>query len=330
MKITYEPYTVNLKATWRIAHGSTDQRHNVFVHIGEGMGEAAGVPHHGESQQGIISYLEKLAERDWDPFDLEEPLLDLPAGSNAAKAAIDLALHDLLGQRLGQPLYRLLGLNPENAPATCYTITIDKPEVMAERARQSGMPALKVKLGGGEDDLAAVREIREATTASLRVDANAGWTREQAVDLIPRLRDYDIEFVEQPLAMGDIDGLSWLRAQNLGIPIFADENIKTARDVAAHAGVVDGVVIKLAKTGGIREALRAIHTARALGMQVMIGCMVETSLAISAAAHLAPLCDYADLDAPMLIANDPFEGLTYQGAKLVLSDRPGLGVHRKA
>ncbi len=130
--------------------------------------------------------------------------------------------------------------------------------------------------------------------------------------------------------MGDIDGLKWLRAQNLGIPIFADENIKTASDVAAHAGAVDGVVIKLAKTGGIREALRAIHTARALGMQVMIGCMVETSLAVSAAAHLAPLCDYADLDLPMLIANDPFEGLTYQGAKLVLSDRPGLGVRRKA
>jgi len=330
MKITYEPYTVNLKSTWRIAHGSTDQRHNVFVHIGEGMGEAAGVPHHGESQQGIIQYLETVADREWDPFDLEQPLRSLPVGSNAARAAIDLALYDALGKRLAQPLYHLLGLNPEDAPPTCYTISIDKPEVMAERARQSGMPALKVKLGGGEDDLAAVRGIREATSASLRVDANAGWEREQAADLIPRLREYDIEFVEQPLAMGDIDGLRWLRAKNLGIPIFADENIKTANDVAAHAGAVDGVVIKLAKTGGIREALRAIHTARALGMQVMIGCMVETSLAISAAAHLAPLCDYADLDAPLLIANDPFEGLTYQGAKLILSDRPGLGVWRKA
>lgn len=329
MKLKYEPFTVQMKTTWRIAHGSTDQRHNVLVQIGEGQGEAAGVPHHGESQEGIIAYLNQIQEHDWDPFELEEPLNDLPAGSSAAKCAIDLALHDELGKRLGQPLYRLLGLNPANAPLTTVTISIDKPEVMAEKARQSGMPALKIKLGGGEDDLEAVRAIREATSATLRVDANAGWSREQALHLIPRLADYDIEFVEQPLAIGDIEGLRWLRDRKPGLPIFADENVKTSRDVAAHAGAVDGVVIKLAKTGGIREALRAIHTARALGMQVMIGCMVETSLAVTAAAHLAPLCDYADLDAPMLIANDPFRGVEYDGARLVFNQNPGLGVSRQ-
>lgn len=329
MKLKYEPFTVQMKTTWRIAHGSTDQRHNVLVQIGEGQGEAAGVPHHGESQEGIIAYLNQIQEHDWDPFELEEPLNDLPAGSSAAKCAIDLALHDELGKRLGQPLYRLLGLNPANAPLTTVTISIDKPEVMAEKAKQSGMPALKIKLGGGEDDLEAVRAIREATSATLRVDANAGWSREQALHLIPRLADYDIEFVEQPLAIGDIEGLRWLRDRKPGLPIFADENVKTSRDVAAHAGAVDGVVIKLAKTGGIREALRAIHTARALGMQIMIGCMVETSLAVTAAAHLAPLCDYADLDAPMLIANDPFRGIEYDGARLVFNQEPGLGVSRQ-
>jgi L-alanine-DL-glutamate epimerase-like enolase superfamily enzyme len=161
------------------------------------------------------------------------------------------------------------------------------------------------------------------------VDANAGWNREQAATLIPRLAQYDVEFIEQPLPVGDIDGLHWLRSQNLGLPIFADENILTARDVAAHAGAVDGVVIKLAKTTGIREALRAIHTARALGMQIMIGSMVETSAAITAAAHLSPLCDYADLDGPLLIANDPFQGVQYDGARLVLPDRPGLGLIRR-
>jgi L-alanine-DL-glutamate epimerase-like enolase superfamily enzyme len=329
MKLSYEPYTIKMKTTWRIAHGSTDERRNVLVMIGDGRGEAAGVPHHGESQEGIISYLDQISEREWDPFDLEEPLNSLPTGSSAAKCAIDLALYDWLGKELGQPLYRLLGLDLLKAPLSSYTISIDKPQVMAERASQSGMPALKVKLGGGEDDLEAVRLIRASTSATIRVDANAGWSREQAAKIIPRLAEFDIEFVEQPLAMGDIEGLRWLHDQNLGSPIFADENVKTSHDVAAHAGAVDGVVIKLAKTGGIREALRAIHTARALGMQIMIGCMVETTLAVAAAANLAALCDYADLDSPLLIANDPFEGLSYDGARIKLSGEPGLGVSRK-
>jgi len=330
MKLSYEPFTIKLKTTWRIAHGSTNVRHNVLVQIGEGAGEAAGVPHHGESAEGIMAYLDRLREREWDPFNLEEPLNALPAGSNAAKCAIDLALHDWMGKQLGKPLYALLGLDPSKAPITSVSISIDKPEVMAERASQAGAPALKIKLGGGEDDLQVVRAIRAVTSARLRVDANAGWSHEQAARLIPRLADYDLEFVEQPIAVNDIDGLRWLRDQKPGLPIFADENIKTARDVAAHAGAVDGVVIKLAKSGGIREALRAIHTARALDMRVMIGCMVETSLATSAAAQLAPLCDYADLDAPMLIANDPYQGMTYDQATLVFNNLPGLGAVRIA
>ncbi len=328
MKLTYEPYTLNLKTTWRIAHGASDQRHNVFVKIGEGLGEAAGVPHHGESQAGIIAYLDSVAGRDWDPFNLEEPLRSLPAGSNSARCAIDLALHDCLGQQLGQPLYRLLGVDPAKTPLTSYTITIEDPAVMAERAKNSGMPVLKIKLGIG-DDLAAVRAVREASSARLHVDANAGWTREKAVDLIPRLKEFGIEFVEQPLPIGDIEGLRWLHAQKLGLPIFADENILTSQDVAAHAGIVEGVVVKLSKTSGIREALRAIHTARALDMQVMIGSMVETTLAITAAAHLSPLCDYADLDGPLLLSNDPFWGVVYEGGRLILPDLPGLGVRRK-
>jgi L-alanine-DL-glutamate epimerase-like enolase superfamily enzyme len=292
MKITSEPYTIQLKSTWRIAHGASDQRHNVFVRIGDGWGEAAGVPYFNESQEGILAYLAQVAKADWDPFNMEEPLRNLPKGSAAARCAIDLALHDWLGKELGQPLYRVLGLDVARTPETTYSIPIDKPEVMAEKAHQSGMPKLKVKLGGGEDDLKVVQLIRETTTASIRVDANAGWSRTQAK------------------------------------PIFADENIKTAKDVVAHAGAVDGIVIKLAKSGGIREALRAIHVARAFDMQVMIGCMVETSLAIAAGANIAPLCDYADLDAPLLLANDPFEGLTYDGAKVLLSGKPGLGVWR--
>ena len=332
LELTCEPVTLNLKTTFRIAHGASDQRYNVIVHLGEGLGEGAGVPYLGETQAGIMEYLQQAADRlDGDPFLIEDLLGRLPPGSRSARAAIDIALHDLWGKRLGQPLYRLLGLNPQKMPETSFTIAIDEPGRMAELARQSGYPLIKIKLGSPEDE-AIVRAVRAATGARLQVDANSGWEREQAARLVPRLAAYGLEMVEQPLSMGDIDGLRWLRRelrrQHIDVPIFADENIKTARDVAAHAGVVDGVVIKLMKTGGIREALRAIHTARALDMQVMIGCMVETSLGVTAAAHLAPLCDYADLDGPLLIRDDPFQGVCYAGSLMRLPDRPGLGVMR--
>ncbi len=327
MKLTWEPYTLNLKVTWRIAHGASDQRHNVLVHIGEGVGEAAAVAHHGESREGIIAYLQGIADREWDPFLIEDAINSLPPGSNAARAAVDIALHDAWGKQVGQPLYRLFGLDPRKAPQTSFTVSIDTPAAMAERARQSNMPIIKVKLGSSEDE-AIVAAIRNATSARLRVDANAGWTREQAAEIIPRLAQYDLEFVEQPLPIGDVEGLRWLHSKKLGVPIFADENIKDAHDVAAHAGAVDGVVVKLAKSTGLREAQRAIHTARALDMRVMIGCMVETSVAVTAAAHLAPLCDYADLDGPLLIGNDPYKGVCYAGARMILPDLPGLGLTR--
>ena len=167
----------------------------------------------------------------------------------------------------------------------------------------------------------------------MRLDANAGWSRQEALELIPRLVQYDLELIEQPLPVGDIQGLAdlrlRLRQQGIDIPVFADENVKSARDVAAHQGAVDGVVIKLAKTGGLREAQRAIAVARSLDMQVMIGCMVESSVGVTAAAHIAPLCDYVDLDGPLLIRNDPFVGVQYLNARLLLSDQPGLGVSRR-
>ena len=328
MRLTWEPITLDLKTTFRIAHGASDQRFNVVAHLDEGLGEGAAVAYHGETQQKIMDYLATVADTlGGDAFRIEDILNRLPPGSQAARAAIDIALHDVWGKRLGQPLYRLFGLDPERVPPTSFTIAIDAPEAMAQRAKASGLPVIKIKLGS-ENDEAIVRAIREATPARLRVDANAGWTREQAAALIPRLAQYDLEFVEQPLPVGDFDGLRRLRAQRFGVPIFADESIKTARDVAAHAGAVDGVVIKLMKSGGLREALRAIATARALDLQVMIGCMIETSIGVTAAAHIAPLCDHADLDGPLLIANDPFVGARYEGARLRLPPGPGLGVSR--
>jgi L-alanine-DL-glutamate epimerase-like enolase superfamily enzyme len=267
-----------------------------------------------------------------DVFDLDAVLGSLPPGSRAGRAAIDIALHDLWGKRLGQPLYRLFGLNPLNIPQTSFTIAMDEPEVMARRAKESGYPIIKIKLGGGPGDLMIVSAIRKATSAKLRVDANAGWTREQALEFIPRLAEFDLEFIEQPLAADDLDGYFWLKEKlgklNNATPIFADESVKTSKDVARLAGAVDGVVVKLMKTEGLRDGLRAIHTARAHDMQIMLSCMIESSVGVTAAAQLAPLCDYVDLDGPLLIKNDPYHGLVYNGASIHLPDAPGIGVER--
>ncbi|HEX5808283.1 MAG TPA: dipeptide epimerase [Anaerolineales bacterium] len=331
MKLHWEPITLDLKTTFRVAHGASDQRYNVLVYLDDGVGEAAAVPYYGESQQGIIDYLKSVPELGDDPFDLDATLAKRPAGSRAARSAIDEALHDLWGKKLGQPLYKLFGLNPNSLPLTSFTIGMDKPEIMAEQAKASGYPILKVKLGSEKDE-AIIAAIRQVTDARLRVDANAGWGRERALEIIPRLTGYDLEFIEQPLAVDDVEGFFWLkeklRAQKANIPIFADEIAKTSHDVAKLAGAIDGVVVKTMKSEGIREALRMIHTARANDMQIMLSCMVESSVGVTAAAHLAPLCDYADLDGPLLIRNDPYRGLQYDGAQIILPDGPGLGLQR--
>jgi L-Ala-D/L-Glu epimerase len=332
MKLHWEPITLDLKTTFRVAHGASDQRHNVLVYLNDGVGEAAAVPYYGETQQGIIKYLRSVPNLGDEPFDMDAVLSRLPPGSRAARSAIDEALHDLWGKELGQPLYKLFGLNPDKLPLTSFTIGIDEPEVMAARAQAVNYPIIKIKLGSEKDE-AIVAAIRKVTNAKLLADVNAGWTRERALEIIPRLREYDLELIEQPLAVKDVEGYFWLkqklREQNVDIPIFADETAKTSHDVVKLAGAVDGVVVKTMKSEGIREALRMIHTARAHDMQIMLGCFIESSVGVTAAAHLAPLCDYADLDGPLLIKNDPYRGLTYEGAKMTLPDGPGLGVVRK-
>lgn len=333
MKLTSFPLTLNLKNTFRVAHGASDQRHNVLARIEyqnlTGYGEAAAVPYYGDTQQSLMAYIDAVPPLGENPYALEDVLNSLPEGAHAARAAVDIALHDLWGKLLGQPLYRLFGLTSTPLPQTSFTISIDSPEVMAKTARESGYPIIKVKLGP-DDPEGALAAIRSATTARLRVDANAGWTPQQALDLIPRLEKYDLEFIEQPLPAGDVESYRWLRSalkeKRVDVGIFADESVKTAKDVAEYAGAIDGVVVKLMKTGGLREALRAIHVARAHGMRIMLSCMVESSIGVTAAAHLAPLCDYLDLDGPLLVANDPFRGVQYDGATLILPDRPGVGV----
>jgi L-alanine-DL-glutamate epimerase-like enolase superfamily enzyme len=328
---SFEPLTLELRQPFHIAHGSSDRRHNVLLQLHGGLGEAAAVTYLGETREGIQAYFDTL---DFavleDPFQLRDNIKRLPEGSPAARAAIDMALHDAWGQALGHPLYRLFGLDPKRIPETSLTIALASPAIMAERARSADTPLLKIKLGGGDEDQARLLAIRAATSKRLRVDANAGWTLERARYLLPLLAEHDVELVEQPLSVGDLEGLRTLAALPRRPALFVDESIKSSRDIAAHAGLVEGVVIKLAKSGGLLAARDQIAVAHALGLEVMLGCMIESTLAVTAAAHLAPLVEHVDLDGPLLIANDPFDGLRYlPGGKLELPERPGIGVVRR-
>lgn len=336
MNLNTQALDLTLETPFRIARGVQQVAENVLVQLEAddmvGLGEAAPRPYYGEQRESVLialSYLQDALGDDpmriEDIFDAMEHTL---GGNMSAKAAIEMALYDLIGQRLGIPLYQLLGLNPEKTPHTSFTIGIDAPEVMARRAREaSEYPILKIKLGT-PNDLEIVRAIRDATNATLRVDANAAWTPKEAVRAINALEPYNIEFVEQPVAAHDLVGLRFVR-ERVSLPIIADECCVTLSDVAKVAECADGINIKLMKCGGISQAVKMIATAQAHGMRVMLGCMIESSLAITAAAHLSPLVDYADLDGALLLSDDPFDGVHVEAGKLVLSDRPGLGVRRR-
>lgn len=329
MHLDYQIAELTLRHTFQIAHGASDTRRNVLLTIGDGLGEAAPVAYHRESAEGVAAALEQWRPRIEhmdDPAALHA-LMGQLSGSAAARAAVDIALHDALGKRLGCSLADLLGLRGLPLPSTSFTIAITTPEELPARVRAAACyPILKVKLGT-DRDLEIVRTIRDhAPDASIRVDANAAWTVEQALNLIPRMRELGVEFVEQPLAVGDTAGLERLRKSSLGLPIVADESARSAAEIVALAPFVDGVNIKLMKTGGIAGALAAIHTARSCGLRVMLGCMIETSLGVTAAAHLAPLADWIDIDGPLLIANDPFVGVMFDGAMPRLPEGIGLGV----
>ncbi|PYP99561.1 MAG: dipeptide epimerase, partial [Acidobacteria bacterium] len=246
-------------------------------------------------------------------------------GQSAAEAAVDMALHDLAGLRLQAPLYEVLGIDPRPTPETSFTIGLDTPEVVIQKVKEaSAYPVLKVKMGS-DRDREVLTAVRDTTRQRIRVDANEGWTPEAALERLEWLATIGVELVEQPLPADRIEETRALRRHS-PIPFYADEGVHRAADIPRLAGAFDGINIKLMKCGGIAEALRMIAVARAHGMKIMLGCMIESSLAITAAAHLSPLVDTADLDGNLLVQNDPFEGATVVEGRLVLPDRPGLGV----
>jgi L-alanine-DL-glutamate epimerase-like enolase superfamily enzyme len=334
MKLTYRRFDLRLKHTFRIARGSSDIDPVILVELEHegivGYGEAAPSGRYGESADTVVAFLSGLGlERFDDPFRLEDILgyVDSRAdGNGAAKAAVDIALHDWVGKKLGVPLYDYWGVDPTHTPVTSFTIGIDTPDVIERKVREAeSYPLLKVKVGT-DDDQEIIAAIRRATDKTIRVDANEGWTQKEiALERIKWLEQQGVEFVEQPMPASDLDGTKWLRDRS-PLPLIADENCIRAHDIPHLRGAFDGINIKLMKCTGVREAYAMIRIARACGMKVMMGCMIESSVAISAGAHLSPLLDYADLDGNVLITNDPFEGLSIRDGRIVLPGGPGLGV----
>ena len=294
--------------------------HDGFV----GRGEAAPVYYRGETTDTATAFLTEAAPRLGDDAFALEDVLSVP-GDAAGRSALDAALHDWIGRRLGLPVWRLLGL-ARRAPVTSYTLGIDTLEGTRDRARRAaGFRSLKVKVGGA-DDLARLEAIREESDAVLRVDANEGWTLEAARELVPSLVELGVELIEQPFPAADLESFRALRELSPRPPLIVDEGCQSLDDVAAVAGYADGINVKLAKSGGIREALRMVHAARALGLSVMIGCMVESQLGVAPAAQIASLADWVDLDGHLLLADEPFRGLAFEDGAVLPSDGPGLGV----
>ena len=337
MKLTFYPYDLKLRHVFTVAAYSRAVTPGIQVEVEHegviGYGESSMPPYLGESVESVSKFLNMIdLEQFKDPFQLEDILsyIDriLP-GNTAAKASVDIALHDLVGKLLGTSWHKIWGLDKEKAPSTTYTIGIDNAEVVREKTREVAdrFNILKVKLGR-DNDTEIIKAIRSVTKLPIAVDANQGWKdRHYALDMIQWLKEQHVVMVEQPMPKEQIDDLAWI-TQHTSMPIIADESVQRLNDILRLKGIFTGINIKLMKCTGMREAWKMINLARALNMQVMLGCMTETSCAISAAAQLSPLVDFADLDGNLLISNDLFSGVEVVSGKICLNDLPGIGVRK--
>lgn len=346
LKMRFFPYELQLQHTFTVATYSRTTTPDVQVELEYdgviGYGEASMPPYLGQSVESVMDFLSRVdIEQFDDPFRIEdimayldtiEPSSKLQLGAKddtAAKAAIDIALHDLVGKLLGAPWYKIWGLNPENTPDTTFTIGIDTPDVVREKTRECAdrFNILKVKLGRDEQsDKEMITTIRSVTKLPIAIDANQGWKdRSYALDMIYWLKEQGIVMIEQPMPKEQVDDTAWV-TEHSPLPVFADESMQRLVDVPKMKGVFHGINIKLMKCTGMREGWKMANLARALGMRVMIGCMTETSCACSAAAQLSPLVDFADLDGNLLISNDRFEGMKVVNGKITLNELPGIGI----
>ncbi len=335
MKMTFFPYELSLEHTFTVSSYSRNSTPDVQVEIEYegvvGYGEASMPPYLGHTVESVMAFLAKVNLGQFsDPFCIEDILQyvdSLSEGDAPAKAAIDIALHDLVGKLIGQPLYRIWGYNPEKTPDTSYTIGIDTADVVRKSAAECAQKYKVLKLKVGLDnDYEMIRAIRDVTDLPVVVDANQGWKdREKALDEIFWLAGQGVQMVEQPMPDSMLDDIAWITERS-PVPIFADESIQRLKDIPRIKGAFSGINIKLMKCTGLNEARKMLAYAQAEGMKAMLGCMTETSCATTAAAHLSPAVDFADLDGNLLISNDRFEGVTVREGKLILPDRPGLGL----
>jgi L-alanine-DL-glutamate epimerase-like enolase superfamily enzyme len=333
MTLRFRPYMLQLKHVFTVAVSSRTTTPVVLTEIEYdgivGYGEASMPPYLGESHDTATAFLSKVdLSRFANPLELESILMEidgLAPGNPAAKASVDIALHDLAGKLMKQPWYNIWGYDPKLAPVTTFTIGIDTPDVVRQKTREAAeFKVLKIKLGR-DTDRAMVEAIRSVTDKPLSGDANQGWTdRQQALDMIGWLKERGFLYVEQPLPKERVDDLAWLTERS-PLPVIGDEGVQRLPDVRKALGVYSGINIKLMKSTGMREAHKMLQLARGLGMKVMLGCMTETSCGISAASHLSPMVDWADLDGALLISNDVFDGTKVVDGKVTIPDRPGIG-----
>ncbi len=334
MELRYKNYSLQLKHAFTITRGTRTEVPVVLTEIEHdgviGRGEASPSARYGETIETVRDFLQKFDSKKYsNPFAREEILTDLKKkenGNHAAIAAIDIAMHDWIGKKLGIPLRTFFGLYGIPAPLSSFTIGYDSIETVKSKIIDAkSYPILKIKLGF-ENDIEIIKLVRQLTTARIRVDANEGWqTKEIALDRINQLVKYNVEFVEQPMPANLIDEMIWLKSRS-PIPLIADESVTTSDSIFKWKDAFHGINIKLMKCGGLNEALRMISVARVCGMKVMIGCMIETSIGITAAAQIAALCDYADLDGALLTTNDPFHGVVNNYGEMSFPDKPGLGI----
>jgi len=335
MKLTFAPYELQLRHVFTIANSSRTTTQAILTRIEyegiTGYGEASMPPYLGETTASVTEFLKKVdLSKFSSPFELEDILLyidKITENNTAAKASIDIALHDLVGKLCGQPWHRIWGLDKNKAPSTTFTIGIDTREVVIQKTKEDAPKynILKVKLGR-DNDKEMIEAIRTVTDKPLAIDANQGWKdKHYALDMINWLKEKGIVMIEQPMSKHKLDDIAWITERS-PLPVYADESLQRLSDIPRLKGAFTGINIKLMKCTGMREAWKMRNFARALGMQVMIGCMTETSCAISAAAQLSSGLDFADLDGALLIGNDCFEGAKLESGKIIASDRSGIGV----
>lgn len=336
--LRFTPYTLQLKHAFTIATSSRTTTPVMLTEIEydgmTGYGEASMPPYLGESQESVAAFLSLLDLSQFtDPFlliDILDYVDKVKPGNYAAKASVDIALHDLIGKLVGEPFYRLFGLNPAKTPLTSFTIGLDTPEIIRQKvAEAQEYRILKVKLGR-DNDREMIEVIRSVTDKPLCVDVNQGWKdRKMALDMAVWLSEKGVIFLEQPMPKEMKKDIAWLTERS-PLPIIGDEAIQNVDDLIENKDVYSGINIKLMKCGGLNQAMKMINVARAIGLKVMVGCMTETSCAVSAAAQLSPLADWCDLDGNLLISNDPFEGLWITNGKITLPERPGIGVAKRS